>query len=73
LDTVSKAADPGKFKDKRKWPAWEPSFVNYTSAILGVTDVPLSYVLREKNEEPDVDGTFESFNERASVPSYVRH
>jgi hypothetical protein len=24
-DTVSKAADPGKFKDERKWPEWEPS------------------------------------------------
>ena len=38
--------------------------MNYTSTILGVTGVPLSYVLRE-NEEPDYDGTFESFNERA--------
>jgi hypothetical protein len=28
-DTVSKAADPGKFKDERKWPEWEPAFVNY--------------------------------------------
>ena len=28
-NTVSKAANPGKFKDKRKLPEWEPSFVNY--------------------------------------------
>ena len=63
-DTVSKAADPGKFKDERKWPEWEPAFVNYTSTILGVTGVPLSYVLRE-NDQPDFNGTFESFNERA--------
>ncbi len=63
-DTVSKAADPGKFKDERKWPEWEPAFVNYLSTIPGVTGVPLSYVVREK-EEPDVDGMFESFNERA--------
>lgn len=27
-DTVSKAADPGKLKDERKWPEWEPVFVN---------------------------------------------
>ena len=63
-DTVSKAADPGKFKDERKWPEWEPAFVNYLSTIPGVNGVPLSYVVREK-EEPDITGTFESFNERA--------
>ena len=27
-DTVSKAADPGKFKDEKKWPEREPAFVN---------------------------------------------
>jgi hypothetical protein len=30
-DTVSKAADPGKFKDDRKWSEWEPAFTNYLS------------------------------------------
>ena len=63
-DTVSKAADPGKFKDERKWPEWEPAFVNYLSTIPGVNGVPLSYVIREK-EDPDHSGVFESFNERA--------
>ena len=63
-DTVSKAADPGKFKDERKWPEWEPAFVNYLSTIPGVMGVPLSYVVRD-NDEPDTGGTFESFNERA--------
>ena len=24
VDTISKTADPGKFKDERKWPDWEP-------------------------------------------------
>ena len=38
--------------------------MNDTSTILGVTEVPLSYVLRE-NEQPAFTGTFESFNERA--------
>ena len=70
-DTVSKAADPGKFKDERKWPEWEPAFVNYLSTIPGVTGVPLSYVVREK-EEPDLDSTFESFNERAIACSPLR-
>jgi hypothetical protein len=63
-DTVSKAADPGKFKDERKWPEWEPAFVNYLSTIPGVSGVPLSYVVREV-ETPDGDGSYESFNERA--------
>ena len=47
VDTISKAADPGKFKDERKWPDWEPSFVNYLSTIPGSYHVPLSYVVRE--------------------------
>ena len=61
-DTVSKAADPGKFKDERKWAEWELAFVNYISTIQGVNGVLLSYVVCEK-EESDMDGTFESFNE----------
>ena len=31
VDTISKAADPGKFKDEKKLPDWEPAFVNYLS------------------------------------------
>ena len=63
-DTVSKAADPGKFKDERKWPEWEPAFCNYLSTIPGVSGVPLSYVVRELSV-PDPDATYESFNEQA--------
>ena len=64
VDTVSKAADPGKFKDERKWPEWEPSFHKYLSCIPGVSGVPLSYVIREK-ETPDKKDDFGRFNERA--------
>jgi hypothetical protein len=63
-DTVSKAADPGKFKDKRKWPEWEPAFVNYLYTIPGVSGVPLSYVVREL-EAPDGTVEYSSFNEKA--------
>ena len=64
-DTVSKAADPGKFKDERKWPEWEPAFDNYLSCIIGVSGVPLSYVIREK-ETPDAGAAeYNSFNEQA--------
>ena len=57
VDTISKAADPGKFKDERKWPDWEPAFVNYLSTIPGSYHVPLSYVVREQ-ENPDHDRDF---------------
>ena len=57
VDTISKAADPGKFKDEKKWPDWEPAFVNYLSTIPGVRGVPLSYVIRE-NDAPDHEMDF---------------
>jgi hypothetical protein len=63
-DTVSKAADPGKFKDERKWPEWEPAFTNYLSTIPGVNGVPLSYVLRLE-ATPDPNEAYQSFNEQA--------
>ena len=63
-DMVSKAADPGKLKGERKWPEWEPAFVNYLSTIPGVNGVPLSYVVREK-EIGDSGAEFGCFDERA--------
>ena len=57
VDTISKAVDPGKFKDKKKWPDWEPAFVNYLSMIPSVRGVPLSYVIRE-NAAPDHETDF---------------
>jgi hypothetical protein len=32
---TKKAADPGNFKDERKWPEWEKLFVNYLLVIPG--------------------------------------
>ena len=63
-DTVSKAANPGKFKDEKKWPEWEPAFVNFLSTIPGVNGIPLSYAVRE-NETPPAENEYGSFNERA--------
>ena len=57
VDTISKAADPGKFKDEKKWPDWEPAFVNYLSTIPSVRGVPLFYVVRE-NDAPDHEMDF---------------
>jgi hypothetical protein len=49
ISTNTKAADPGKFKDKRKWPEWEKAFINYLSVVPGVTGIPLLYVVQEEN------------------------
>ena len=57
VETVSKAADPGKFKDERKWPDWEPVFIYYLSTIPGSYHMPLLYVVRE-NEDPAHDHDF---------------
>ena len=45
VETISKVADPGKFKDECKWPDWEPAFINYLSTIPGSYHMPLSYVV----------------------------
>ena len=57
VDTISKAADPGKFKVECKWLDWEPAFINYLSTIPGSYHVLLSYVVREE-EEPTHDQDF---------------
>ena len=63
VTTNSKAADPGKFKDERKWPEWEKAFINYLSVIPGVNGIPLSYVVREL-ENPTPGTEYATFNER---------
>jgi hypothetical protein len=61
--TNSKAADPGKFKDKRKWPEWSKAFANLLSNILGVTGISLAYIIHEE-EEPDDEAEYVKINER---------
>ncbi len=61
--TNTKAADPGKFKDERKWPEWEKAFTNYLSVIPGVSGIPLSYIVREQ-DEPTPGMDYSTFNER---------
>ena len=52
VNTISNTADPGKLKDKRKWPEWYPAFVNYLSTIPGVYGMLLSYIVHD-NAAPD--------------------
>jgi hypothetical protein len=66
-DTMSKAANPGKFKDEKKWAEWEPAFCNYLSTIPGVSGVPLSYVVREKEIPDDDEVEYDTFDEEATA------
>lgn len=63
VSTNTKAADPGKFKDERKWPEWEKAFTNYLSVIPGVNGIPLSYIVREL-DVPIPGLVYQTFNER---------
>jgi hypothetical protein len=63
LDTNTKAANPGKFKDERKWPEWEKAFINYLSVIPGVSGIPLSYIVRDE-EFPVAGIVYATFNDR---------
>ena len=53
VNTNSKAADPGKFKDEHKWPEWSKAFANYLFVIPGVNGIPLSYVVHEGQDPED--------------------
>ena len=46
-----------RFKEERKWPDWEPAFVNYLSTIPGSYHMPLLYIVQEQ-EDPDHDRDF---------------
>ena len=59
----TKAAEPGKFKDERKWPEWEKAFTNYLSVVPGVTGIPLSYVIRDQ-EVPTPGAEYQTLTER---------
>jgi len=63
VDMNSKAADPGKFKEERKWPEWHKAFVHYLSVIPGINGVPLSYVVREE-EEPEYGAVYPTYQQR---------
>jgi uncharacterized membrane protein YgcG len=61
--TNTKAVEPGKFKDERKWPEWEKAFTNFLAVIPGVTGIPLSYVIREL-ATPDEHRQYPSLTDR---------
>jgi len=57
--SVSSEASPGKLKDNKKWQEWITGCKNMLSTLLGVSGVPLLYVIREKEKaEPEGHNTF---------------
>ena len=58
--TTSSEASPGPLDSERKWKQWEEKFINYTRTHLGSNGIPLSYVIREK-DEPQVDEEYTDF------------
>ena len=48
--TNSKADDPGKFKDERKWPEMEKALTHNLSVIPRVSGIPFSYIVKDQEE-----------------------
>ena len=53
--SAAKAANPGPLIKETEWKEWEEKFINYTRAHIGVAGVPLSYVIRKKEDPMDND------------------
>jgi hypothetical protein len=50
----------GQLKDEKNWVPWHNQLKVFLGGLLGVTGVPLSYMIR-KQEEPDFETEFDSF------------
>ena len=61
-DKKAKASSPGPLESEDTWIEWDTKFDNYLSTIPGVDGVPLSYVIRMK-DNPDAGTAFTSFVE----------
>ena len=64
-------SSPGKLESEKMWIEWEPKFTNFLSNVLGVSGVPLIYVIRE-NSEPERTKVFANFMDQcvAQAPLY---
>ena len=50
----------GPLESENKWKEWESKYINYFSTLIGVNGVPLSYVVRAK-DNTDANGDFHNF------------
>ena len=63
VNTNTKEANPGKFKDKCKLLEWEKSFINYLLVKPGVSGIPLLYLVRDE-EFPAAGFVYATSNNR---------
>jgi hypothetical protein len=59
--TISETAKPEQFTDKIKWTDWVPTIRNFLCTIPGQNGVPLSYIIRDENN--DVRNNYTNFLE----------
>ena len=58
-EKLSDDTTPGKFKDDRKWNTWITALRDMLQARLGVSGVPLCYIIRESDDpEPGYHQTY---------------
>lgn len=67
-DAQLKAASPGKLKDEKNWEDWLTALQTTLTLIRGVTDVPLLYVIRDK-EVPTTGEVYNTFDEECIAKS----
>ena len=63
-DSTGRESSPGKFKDESKWNTWKEGLANYLATQIGSFGVPLSYVIREREEGDGDDHTESDFIEK---------
>jgi hypothetical protein len=67
--TISETAKPEQFTDKIKWTDWVPTFRNFLRTIPGRNGVPLSYIIRDENDDIRNDYTnfLEEYIDKANL------
>jgi hypothetical protein len=70
-DKKAKASSPGPLESEDTWIEWDTKFDNCLSTIPGVDGVPLSYVIRMK-DNPDAGTVFTSFVEETVAKARLK-
>ena len=60
-EAVSRDTSPGNLKDEKKWIEWSEKLETMLAVMPGVNGVPLSYVIRKKDESDHEEANYENF------------
>ena len=63
-NTKAKGYSTGPLDSEKKWNEWESKLINYLSTLIVVNGVPLSYMVREK-DNPDENGDYPNLIDKA--------